>query len=122
VRPPRVLVVLLCAVAVIGVLFLFVLPGRTYLAQRRSLSAAVARAGALGRANDQLDQRIKQLQTDAEVERVAREQYGLIKPGETPYVILPPTAPSKPPVPPPPPKPHHRSFPSRLWRDIQFWN
>jgi cell division protein FtsB len=122
VKPPRVLVVLLGAVAVIGVLFLFVLPGRTYLAQRRSLSAAATRVDALARANDQLDQHIKQLQTDAEVERLARQQFGLIKPGEIPYVILPPAQPVNPPAPPAPPRKHHRSLPSRLWRDVQFWS
>jgi cell division protein FtsB len=117
-----VLALLLASVAVIGVLFLFVLPGRTYLAQRRSLAAAETRATALARANAQLDQQVKQLQTDSEVERLAREQYGLIKPGEIPYVILPPTPQAAPPAPPQPVRHHHRSLPSRLWHDVQFWN
>ncbi len=37
----------------------------------------------------------KRLQTDAEIERLAREKYGLVKPGEQPFVILPaPTTPT----------------------------
>ena len=116
------LALLLASVAVIGVLFLFVLPGRTYLAQRRSLAAAETRATALARANAQLDQQVKQLQTDSEVERLAREQYGLVKPGEIPYVILPPTAPATPHAPPRPVEHLHRSLLPRLWHDVQFWN
>jgi hypothetical protein len=40
--------------------------------------------------NAKLDQRRQQLQTDAEIERLAREQYGLVKPGEEAFAILPP--------------------------------
>jgi hypothetical protein len=112
----------LAAVAVIGVLFLFVLPGREYLAQRRSLSFAATRATVLAKANNQMDQRIKQLQSDAEVEHLARQQYGLVKPGETPYAILPPTQTPAADAPPAPPRASHPSFGARLWRDVQFWN
>ncbi len=117
-RRPRVLVVVVCAVAVIGALFLFVLPGRTYLAQRHNLHADALRIKVLARANDQLDQQIKQLQSDAEVERLARQQYGLVKPGEIPYVIQPPTPPA---APPPPLRAPRRGYLAQLWRDLQFW-
>ena len=37
----------------------------------------------------------KRLSTDSEIERLAREKYGLVKPGEKPFVILPsPTTPT----------------------------
>ena len=86
---PRVLALLLASVALVGVLFLFVLPGRAYLAQRRTLTAAETRVDVLAKANAQLNDQIGKLQTDAEVERIARDHYGLIKPGEGPYTILP---------------------------------
>src|SRR6185437_15786891 len=87
VRPPRVLALLLASVALVGVLFLFVLPGRAYLAQRRTLTAAETRVDVLAKANAQLHDQISKLNTDAEIERIARERYGLIKPGEVPYTI-----------------------------------
>jgi cell division protein FtsB len=121
-RTPRVLGLLLASVVLVGVLFLFVLPGRTYLAQRRTVAAAETRVKVLSQANAQLEQQAKRLQTDAEIERIARQQYGMVKPGEVPYAILPPKQPPAPPPPPARPKKTHRSFPSRLWHDLQFWN
>jgi hypothetical protein len=54
------------------------------------LNAAEVRLRVLSAENAKLDQRRQQLQTDAEIERLAREQYGLVKPGEEAYAILPP--------------------------------
>jgi cell division protein FtsB len=120
-RPPRVLAILLAAVALVGVLFLFVLPGRAYLAQRRTLTAAQTRVTVLARANAQLNDQISKLQTDAEVERLARERYGLIKPGDTPLVILPSKPAPAPAAASSAQKKSHAGLPTRLWRDIQFW-
>ncbi|MDP9072564.1 MAG: septum formation initiator family protein [Actinomycetota bacterium] len=107
-------------------MFLFVLPGRTYLAQRQSLASAQTRVKVLTDANARLAQSAARLQTDAEIERLARQQYGLVKPGEQAYAILPSPAPSS--------KtpaaaaaagakasPHPGLF-SRLWHDVQFWH
>jgi cell division protein FtsB len=113
---------LLASVVLVGVLFLFVLPGRTYLAQRRTVAAAETRVKVLSRANAQLRDRANQLQTDAEIERMARQQYGMVKPGEVPYAILPPKQAPAPSAAARPPKKAQRGFPSRVWRDLQFWN
>jgi cell division protein FtsB len=121
-RAPRILGLLLGSVVLVGLLFLFVLPGRTYLAQRRTLAAAETRVNVLAQANAQLARQAKELQTDAEVERMARQQYGMVKPGETPYAILPPKQAPGPPAPTPKPKKHHRGLPSRVWHNVQFWS
>jgi cell division protein FtsB len=86
----RVVWLLLGSVTLVAALFLFVLPGRTYLAQRSSLNQAGTRVRVLAAENAKLDQQVRQLQTDAEIERLARQQYGLVKPGEQAYAILPP--------------------------------
>ena len=39
--------------------------------------------------NDKLAQQAQQLNTDSEIERLAREQYNLVRPGEQAYAILP---------------------------------
>ena len=107
----------LVSVAVVGVLFLLVFPARTYLAQRRSLAAVETKVQVLTTQNKALTQRANDLQQPAEIERLAREQYGLVKPGEEAYAILPSPAPPPPPAPPKPPTPH-RNLVQRLWHDV----
>ena len=49
--------------------------------------------------NARLARESKRLSTDSEIERLAREKYGLVKPGERPFVILPaPTTSTAPPA------------------------
>jgi cell division protein FtsB len=103
---------LLASVVLVGLLFLFVLPARTYLSQHHNLSAAATSMKVLSAENAKLEQRVKQLQTDAEIERLARQRYGLVKPGEQAYAILPPKQPAPPPT--PPKKPSHHGW----W---EFW-
>jgi cell division protein FtsB len=110
--PRRILGLVLAAVVLSGLLFLFVLPGRTYLSQRANLSAATSRLKVLGAESAKLEARIKQLQTDAEIERLARQRYGLVKPGEQAYAILPPQQAA-----PPPTSPKKRSH--HAW--WEFW-
>ena len=82
-------------VALIAVAFVALFPSRTYLAQRRDLQGAERRLAVLGAESARLAERAAALRTDAEIERLAREQYGLVRPGEEAYAVLPA------PVPPP---------------------
>jgi cell division protein FtsB len=66
--------------------------------------------------NIQLQQQLVQARTDEAIETIARERLGLVKPGDSPVVLLPPETskdagarPSSAPVAPPPP-----------WQ--QWWN
>lgn len=112
---------MLASIALAALLFLFVLPTRTYLAQRHSLSAAETRLRVFSDQNTKLATAATRLQSDAEIERLAREQYGLVKPGEKAYVIVPST-PANPTVAPAAKKRAKPGLPSRVWHDIQFWN
>ena len=86
-------------VVLVGLLFAFVYPTRTFLDQRDETNNARAQLEMLRSENARLARESKRLSTDSEIERLAREQYGLVKPGERPFTILP--APSST-VPPPP--------------------
>jgi cell division protein FtsB len=77
------------ALAVVGVLALAVFPTQAYLAQRHHHDDLTNQAASLEATNRQLRDRAAQLQTDAEIERLARLQYHLVRPGEEAYVILP---------------------------------
>lgn len=83
---------LVFAVLFLGFVVAFVYPTRTYLRQRSELSAAEQRLEVLERETRTLEQESARLETDAEIERVAREQYGLVRPGEVPYVLVPETS------------------------------
>jgi cell division protein FtsL len=76
-------------VALVGLLFVFVYPTRTFLDQRNQTNRARAQLSLLETENAKLTKEAKQLSTDSAIERLARQTYGLVKPGETPFVILP---------------------------------
>lgn len=74
---------------VVALLFAFGYPLRTFLQQRSQLASARAHLTQLDRQTQAVEAQSKQLQSDTAVERIAREQYGLVRPGETPYVLVP---------------------------------
>jgi cell division protein FtsB len=79
----------LLAVAVIAMLLLFVLPGRTFLSQEHTLSATQRQVNDLTAENAKLQAEAKNLRSDAEIEKIAREEYGLVMPGQKAYAIIP---------------------------------
>ncbi len=97
-RLHRSIVPVLVALAFVAVLFVGVFPTRTYLAQRDEMAQSRDRLSELDTANVELQARVDALESPAEVERLAREEFGMVRPGEEPYRILP--APEQPvPVP-----------------------
>jgi cell division protein FtsB len=76
------------SVVLIGLLFAFVYPTRTLLDQRTDTKNARVQLELLRSENAKLAREAKQLKSDAEIERRARE-YGMVKPGEHPFVIIP---------------------------------
>jgi cell division protein FtsB len=89
--------VALLAVVAVGVVALGALPYRAWVDQRQQLRETEARLTAIQEQNEALEARIAALQTPAEVERLARERYGLARPGEQSFVILPQAATPLPP-------------------------
>jgi len=94
------------SVGLVAVLFVAGLPLHTYLQQRSALQAAQSQAQSLAAQKRQLDAEIARLGSNAEVERLARQYYGLVMPGEQAFAILP--APSPQPSAPPRPAPRRR--------------
>jgi cell division protein FtsB len=76
------------SVVLIGLLFAFVYPTRTFLDQRSQTQKARTQLDILQSENKRLAREAKRLQGSAEIERRAR-QFGLVKPGERPFVIIP---------------------------------
>lgn len=85
-RIPMVATVLVffMAVMVVGLV-----PFRQIVSQRAAVGAAEDRLEDLTQANVLLADEIEALNTNVEVERRAREDFGLVRPGETAYVVVP---------------------------------
>ena len=90
------------SVVFVGFLFGAVFPTRTYLAQRRDIAAATQRLALFRQENQHLEAEAKRLQSDEEIERIARARYNLVRPGEEAYAIVPVPKPPAPPAPPAP--------------------
>jgi cell division protein FtsB len=103
-RRRRIIVrVLLGGMLLVALLFVFVFPARTLLAQRQQTEEQRQTLALLREQSRKLEEESRRLQDEVEVERMAREQYGLVYPGERPYVVVPP--PTSPPPASSPPAP-----------------
>ena len=67
-----------------------VFPFRQLLAQRQQVERAQEQFETLVEENARLEEEIAALATEEEVERLARDQFGLVRPGETGYVVVVP--------------------------------
>lgn len=94
----RFLVPLLGSMVAVGALLVGVFPTRAIVEQRSALADAEARLAVVEGRNEELEDRVEALGTQAEIERIAREQYNLVFPGEEAYGLLPapPTPPAVP--------------------------
>lgn len=85
----RTLVSALLVVTIVVVLVYAVLPSRAYFDQRESLSDSRIDLEQLEVANTELGERIAALDTQAEIELLARRDFNLVYPGQETYAILP---------------------------------
>jgi cell division protein FtsB len=81
--------VLLVGATVLGV-WVAAAPFETYVSSRERVAVLEQQAVALEVENARLEQRITDLDDPLTLELLAREQQGLVRPGEVPYVLTPP--------------------------------
>jgi hypothetical protein len=67
-----------------------VLPLQQYFEREIQVTDAQARLDAVEAQNGTIASDVDALQSDQEIERVAREQYGFVRPGEVGYVVIVP--------------------------------
>ncbi len=93
-------------------------PMQSYLASRDRVELLQAQAEALAEANASLEQRSEDLNDPAQLELRARQD-GFIKPGEVPYVVVPPEV-ERPQIVDPVPEPERDDDPwfVRAWRGL----
>ena len=110
-------VMLTLVFVVAGFIATGVLPVREYLERGDTVDAAQLELDRLTAENQALADDIDALYTEQEVERVAREQYGFVRPGEVGYVVTTPEVDGVVPEPAPPVATVvvERSFFQRFW-------
>ncbi len=65
-------------------------PAQSYLDARDRVETLEEKAVALDDANAQLEQRVEDLNDPTNIELLAREQQGFVRPGEVAYALVPP--------------------------------
>lgn len=88
-KRPKIPMVATVLVFFMAVMVVGLVPFRQIVTQRNSVEAAEERLENLTKANVLLAEEIEALNTSVEVERRAREDFGLVRPGETAYVVVP---------------------------------
>jgi cell division protein FtsB len=76
-------------VVVIGLLFVVVFPLQAWMRQRNDLHASEHRLEVIHGERVRLQREAAKLQDPREVERIARELYGMVRPGEQAYAVVP---------------------------------
>jgi cell division protein FtsB len=76
------------SLALVAMMFLFVFPTRSYLAQKRQIGKAAHAVEVLEAQNQVLARQASRLQTRSEIERLAREQFNMVMPGEQAYNVV----------------------------------
>jgi cell division protein FtsB len=80
-------VVALATIALVVGIGMF--PARAYLDQKQTIAQTQGQLTKLQADNASTQDEVNRLNTDDEIEKVARQQYGLVKPGEEVYHLLP---------------------------------
>ena len=122
-RRPGLVVALL---ALLGVIGLGAFPARAYLDQVNQRADLARQVEELSQGNAKLEAEKTRLGTDETIERLARERYQLVRPGEEAYTILPdanatagaPTQPAGARPDPTPPAPPQKSWWNRAWSTL----
>jgi cell division protein FtsB len=108
-----------------AVTFLFLLMGAAFLTQvvpyrqiietQRQVATARAELETLESQNAELAADVAALQTDAEIERLAREKLGYVRPGEKAYVVLDPPGTQEQEPAQPEPFPVEKTWVEQIW-------
>ena len=98
-RRPAALAITLLFILVGAAFLTQVVPYRQIMESKREVETARAQLASLEEENILLEADVEALQTDEEIEKLAREKLGYVMEGETAYVVLDPPALGKPPAP-----------------------
>ena len=84
----------IASLVLIAALFLFVFPTSAVLHQRGKLKDAEQRLSVLKEQTQRLSDQSKRVLSDAEIERLARDRFNMVLPGEQAWAVVPGAAPT----------------------------
>jgi cell division protein FtsB len=90
IRRPGIAIVTLLFLLVGAAFLTQVVPYRQIIASNRQVNSAEQQLASLESENSQLQADVDALNTEEEIERLARDKLGYVRPGETAYVVLDP--------------------------------
>lgn len=105
----------LAVLALLSAAYFFVLPARTYLDQKTAIALEQKTIQVLKMENAKLGQQRSSLNNNATIEQIARQDYGLVEPGQQAFMVLPSSAPAA--TAKPQPAAHHHWY-----SNLEFWN
>lgn len=76
-------------IVLLGAAFVLFFPSRQLVAQRTHIGQLEDRLAELRAENETLDEDVRRLTDPAELETLARERLGLVRPGERAYIVDP---------------------------------
>lgn len=102
----------------LGVIVMMALPpARSVIEQQKQIKAEEVKLAALLQENEYLEQRLMRLKDQDYIEKLAREQLEMVRPGEISYVVVAPERPAAEEAPPPKPK----AWYEKAWEWITGW-
>lgn len=115
-RRPGIAIVTLLILLTGAVFLTQVVPYRQIIESQRQVAEARAELDKLEADNAELAADVEALHTDSEIERLAREKLGYVRPGETAYVVLDPPGTSDDAEPAEPaPEPVDKTWVDKVW-------
>lgn len=94
--------IVMAFLVVVAIVMAGIFPYRQILAQERIVDLKQTQLSALEAENHRLRAEVDRLQTADEIERLARERFGFVRPGEVQYVVAWDDEPEPAPLPSPP--------------------
>lgn len=91
-RRPALAIVVVAAIVVIAAMLTNVVPFRQVVAQQTEIATARDQLAGIVAENARLSQQVAALDTPIEIERIARDKLGYVRPGESAFVVIEPEA------------------------------
>jgi cell division protein FtsB len=85
----RIAKITMAVMVLVGAMYLFAYPARTYLAQKQAIAVQERTIAVLKGEDSKLAGESSALQSPATIANIARERYGLVKPGQQAFMVLP---------------------------------
>ncbi len=112
----RIAKITMAVMVLVGAMYLFAYPARTYLAQKQAIAVQERTIAVLKGEDSKLAGESSALQSRGTIARIARQEYGLVKPGQQAFMVVPsPGKSASPPL-------RKQANRSSWYTSLEFWH